>query len=92
MWLRPTLMALPSSVTRSGVFWIFLATIFLQKWPKYFIAFRAIYENVNFYVKPAVASFWATVGKFGLLFIPTSAHTASKAAHVFVHSFVTDKS
>ena len=32
-------------------------------------------ENVTFYVKTATFTFWATFGKFGLLFIPTSGHT-----------------
>ena len=35
-------------------------------------------KNVNFQVKPPLVSFWETIGKFGLLFIPTSGHTGVK--------------
>ena len=37
-----------------------------------------IYEKHYFIVKTALATFWATLRKFGCLFIPTSGHTASK--------------
>ena len=58
------------------IFEIYWLQFVLQKLPKYLIAYWAIYKNVTFKVKPAVTSFWATVRKFGLLFIPTSGHTA----------------
>ena len=38
--------------------------------------FGGFFEKCYFYVKTAVASFWVTFGKNGLLFIAASGHTA----------------
>ena len=45
------------SVTRLGDFWKFFLSNFVLKWPKW------LFENTTFYVKTAVATFWATIGK-----------------------------
>ena len=58
-----------------AIFEIYWLQIFLQKKPNFCIPFWAIYNNVTFQGMPAVASFWGTIGKFGLLFIPSSGHT-----------------
>ena len=38
---------------------------------------EAILQSITFYVKTAVATFWAPHEKIWLLFIPTSGHTAN---------------
>ena len=47
-----------------------------QKKPKGLPTFWAILKKPNPYVKTALPKFWATFGKFGLLYTPTSGHTA----------------
>ena len=67
-----------SSLTRLGDFRIILATIFLKK-PKFLVTFGPILHNGTFQFKTFVDSFWATIGKFGLLLISSSDHTGEKA-------------
>ena len=47
----------------------------LQKYPKYLMVFGSILKTINFDVKTALATFWETFGKIGLLFILTLGHT-----------------
>ena len=66
------------SETRLGDFLKLLGTIFRLKVAQLFCDLRAILKRVTFYVKLAVATFWATWGNFGLLvivFIPISDFT-----------------
>jgi len=46
----------------------------LQKYPKYLMVFGSILKTINFDVKTALATFWETFGKIGLLFILTLGH------------------
>ena len=68
-----TRVGIASSVTRLGHYWKVLVTSYPIK----------IAENLDnlknrvFKVKTIVDSFWATIEKIGLLFIPTSGHTYS---------------
>ena len=39
------------------------------------LTFVAILKNVTFQVKTDVTTFWATLGKFGMLFTSISGHT-----------------
>ena len=41
--------------------------------------FLGKFENLNFLSQTVVATFWATLVKLGLLFIPTSGHTVATA-------------
>ena len=41
--------------------------------------FLGNFENLTFLSQTVVATFWATLVKLGLLFIPTSGHTAATA-------------
>ena len=68
-----------TSVTRLGEFWNLLPTNFLIKVAQIFFCFLGNLQIVTFHAKPAVTSFGETIGKFGLLFIPTSGHTGQKA-------------
>ena len=52
------------------------------------MTFCAVFENDNFKVKTAMASFWATFGKIGQLFIPSSGHTETETGP-FIKSFNT---
>ena len=61
------------SVTRLGDFLNLLASNFQTKVAQIFNCFLGKLQNQ---VKPDVASFWATIGKYGQLFIPTSGRTA----------------
>ena len=73
------LISLTCGPSQSGEFWIFLTTYnFLTKVAQVFNAFWGIYKKVTFQSKPAVASFRATFGWFGLLFIPTSGHHVAR--------------
>ena len=68
-----------SSVTGLVDFWKFLATKFLPKWAQMIGNFVGSFEKPTFYVKTALATFWATyVIKFGYFFTPTFGHTAFK--------------
>ena len=67
-----------NSVTRLGNFWKFLVTDFFQKQPKC----RVFFENITFLGEAAVATFWATLGKFGLLFTSISGHTVNKSNRI----------
>ena len=62
-------------MTRWAIFEIFGYNFFYKSSPINIITFCAIYKNVTFQVKPAAVSFWASIGKFGLLFIQTSGHS-----------------
>ena len=48
----------------------------LAKVAKISIYSRANFKNDIIKIKSAASTFWATFGKNGLLFIPTSGHTA----------------
>ena len=63
------------SVTRLGNFWKFLVTNFLTKVAQIYRRLFRIFENNNFQVKTAVASFCPTFSKIGLLLISASGHT-----------------
>ena len=41
------------------------------------------FENGYSYVKTALTTFWATFGKIGLLFTPTSGHTDNEVSPLF---------
>ena len=47
--------------------------------------FFMLKKVITFSVKTVVATFWETIAKFGLVFIPTSGHTES-LRHVVVVS------
>ena len=47
----------------------------LQKSPKFLVIFRLFLKTSLLSKCCVVATFWASFGKFGLLFIPTSGHT-----------------
>ena len=63
-----------SSVTRLGDFWKLLMTVFHAKAAQIFGGF---FENINFQVKTAVSTFWATFNKFGQLFTSPSGRTVN---------------
>ena len=62
-------------MTRLGDFLKFLATKFLAKEAQMIGNFLGYFEKPHSYVKTELATFWATFGKIGLLFTPTSGHT-----------------
>ena len=53
----------------------FLAAKFVAKESQMNGHFLGYFENPHSYVKTALATFWPTFGKIGLLFTPTSGHT-----------------
>ena len=61
---------------RLGDFLKFLATRFLAKEAQNYWQLLGYFEKPYSFVKTALATFWATFGKIGLLFTPTSGHTA----------------
>ena len=60
---------------RLGDFLKFLATRFLAKEAQNYWQLLGYFEKPYSFVKTALATFWATFGKIGLLFTPTSGHT-----------------
>ena len=62
-------------MTRLSNFLKFLATKFLAKEAQMIGRFLGYFEMTLPHVKTALATFWATFGKIGLLFTPTSGHT-----------------
>ena len=62
-------------MTRLGDFLSFLGTIFLTTVTQIFGNFLASFEIHHFLIKIALSTFWATIGRFWLLCIPTSGHT-----------------
>ena len=65
------------SVFRLGDFWNFLTAFFLTKIDQIFMTF-GFFWKIAFLSKICFGwpDFWATIAKNGLLFIPTSGHTA----------------
>ena len=41
------------------------------------MTFCAVLKTITFNLKTDLATFWANIGKFGYLFIPTSGHTGA---------------
>ena len=64
------------SVTRFGDFLKFLATNVTLKLAQIFVNFLGNFEVSHSYRKNTILiTFWVSIGKFGLLLIPTSGHT-----------------
>ena len=55
-------------MTRLGDFWKFLATKFLAKEAQIICNFLGYFEIPHSHVKTALATFWATFGKFRATF------------------------
>ena len=60
----------------STQFWQHSGAIFLQTWPKLEFCYFFSFLKMTFLVKCALASLEQLLGKIGLLFIPSSGHTA----------------
>ena len=75
-----------SSVTRLGYSWKALATFFNKSSPNMSQLLGAISENINFFKKTAVASFWKKLGDF-LLSIICSHWESSSREIVLATSF-----
>ena len=78
----------PLQCDQIGQFLKLSATKFLAKEAQMIGNFLGYFDKSHSNVKTALTTFWATFGKIGLLFTPTSGHTGPMLCTTFVTFFL----